>query len=127
MGTPRSPWMAKIYDLLADGDWHDRETLVTAAMPLVPPGKAARTAAADRERMHAARRRQGVAVIPSQSRRHDDQAVGARTKVTHSLSGAIRAGHIEQHTVAGVIQIRLPREAAAPSLSDPARTRTTER
>lgn len=106
MATPRSPWMVKVHELLADGHWHDRETLVTAAMPLVPPGKAARTAVDNRDRMAATRRQQGVPVTPSQVRRHDDQTVGARTKVTHSISAALSRGHLQRRIVAGRIQIR---------------------
>ena len=115
MGTPRSPWMVKVYELLADGAWHDRETVVVAAMPLVPPGKAARTAVDNRDRMAATRRQQGVPVNPSQARRHDDQAVGARTKVTHSISAALSYGHLQRRIVDGRPQIRLTPQEDTPT------------
>lgn len=115
MPTPRSPWMVKIYELLADGAWHDRETLVLAAMPLVPPGKAARQAAYDRARLAATRRAQGVPTIPSNGRPQDTQTVGARAKVTHSLSAATRRGHLERRTVDAHPQIRLAPQEDTPT------------
>lgn len=115
MATPRSPWMVKVYELLADGHWHDRETVVVAAMPLVPPGKAARTAVDNRDRMAATRRQQGVPVTPSQVRRHDDQTVGARRKVTHSISAALSRGHLQRRTVDGRPQIRLTPQEDTPT------------
>ena len=119
MPTQRSPWLVKIHELLADGAWHDREALVDAAMPLVPPGKAARQAAYDRARLAATRRAQGVPTIPSNGRPQDTQTVGARTKVTHSLSAATRRGHLERRTVNGVIQIRLANVKVRPHRHTP--------
>ena len=107
MPTQRSPWMVKIHELLADGAWHDRETLVDAAMPLVPPGKAARQATYDRARLAATRRAHGVPETPSNGRPQDPHTVGARTKVTHSLCAATRRGLLQRRTVDGRIQIRL--------------------
>lgn len=115
MGASRSPWMVKVYELLADGAWHDRETLVLAAMPHVPPGKAARQAAYDRARLNTRRRTRGVPEVPSSSRPQDPQTVGARTKVTHSISAALRYGHLQRRTVAGRPQLRLTPQEDPPT------------
>lgn len=107
MSTPRSPWMVKVHELLADGDWVDREELMAAAMPVVPPGKAERQAKVERNRQDAARRRRGDTVIPSNSKPSDPVAVGARIVVAHSLGTAVGQGRLERRRLAdGRIQIR---------------------
>ena len=106
MATPRSPWMVKVHELLASGDWVDREALMAAAMPLVPPGKATRAAAYQRDRQDAARRRRGDPVIPANSKPMDSQTVGARCVVGHSIGTAVGQGRLQRRTVAGRIQIR---------------------
>lgn len=109
MGTPRSPWMVKIHQLLESGDWVDREQLVTAAMPLVPPGKAARQAKVERDRQEAVRRRRGGPVIRANSRPSDQVAVGARIVVAHSLGTAVGQGRLERRRLDdGRLQIRIP-------------------
>jgi hypothetical protein len=42
VSPPLAPWSRRILELLADGAWHDREELITAAMATVPPGMAFR-------------------------------------------------------------------------------------
>lgn len=115
MGASRSPWMVKVYELLADGAWHDRETLVVAAMPHVPPGKAARQAAYDRARLNTRRRTRGVPESPSSSRPQDPQTVGARTKVGHTIGNAISRGQLQHRTVDGRPQIRLAPQEDTPT------------
>lgn len=108
MGTPLSPWMAKVYDQLADGEWHDRDTVTTTAMPLVPPGKAIRQN--QQERAHTAdqRRTAGAPLVPGNSRPGDPQAAGARSLVIRGIGAAARFGRIERRTVDGITQIRIP-------------------
>lgn len=107
MGTPRSPWMVKIHELLADGGWHDREDLMAAAMPLVPPGKAERQAKVERDRQDAARRRKGDPIIRANSKPSDPVAVGARIVVGHSLGTAVDQGRLQRRRLPdGRIQIR---------------------
>jgi hypothetical protein len=100
--------MVKVHELLASGDWVDREHLVTTAMPLVPPGKAERQAKVERDRHDAARRRRGDPVIRANSKPSDSVAVGARIVVAHSLGTAVGQGRLQRRRLPdGRIQIRL--------------------
>lgn len=42
MGRPPSMWLQRAYEILADGEWHDREKVVREMMRAVPPGRAYR-------------------------------------------------------------------------------------
>lgn len=107
MGAPRSPWMVRAYELLADGDWHDRDAVVTAVMPLVPPGKAIRQHQRDLEGARARRAANGAPPSPAGRRPGNPTTSGARRKAMNAISRATADGRIERRTVAGVTQIRL--------------------
>lgn len=70
MATPTSPWRAKVLEVLADGEWHHVEELVTAGVATVPPGKGYRTGERNRR----------------------CKTPGARTRVRGDADTAISAG-----------------------------------
>ena len=86
----------RLDELLADGQWHDRDTILTELMAHVPPGKAIRRAidqrAGDR------RRRNGHAQMtnPEFSQPQDNQRVGARSIARDVLNSAVTRGTIER-------------------------------
>lgn len=87
MATPTTPWYDRIVEVLADGEWHRREELIQAAIPLVPPGQAHRAAEKDRVRRS-----------QSPTRVRGDQATaiaaGARRLVDEALRGLVRYGRV---------------------------------
>jgi hypothetical protein len=107
MATRRSPWMTKVYELLADGNWHDLEQLLEAAMPLVPPGVARRQAVHARDKWRENHGHTGPRVHPALSRPQDPVRVGARRKVMDSISSAKQRGQIEQRGSGSGRQLRL--------------------
>lgn len=107
MAPPRSPVRLRLDELLADGDWHDREPIVLALMPLVPPGQAVRRANLNRSRWRADHGCQPHDGTHGGTPPRDDQAVGARSIVTGLLSTLVGAGRLERRGDAGRTQIRL--------------------
>lgn len=88
MSTPRAPWATSILDQLADGEWHDRDEVLTVAARTVPPGVAYRLGEAERRRTNEGSRTRG-----------DDTtsiAAGARRKAREGLFKLLRAGHVER-------------------------------
>ena len=106
MPTPKSPARNRLDELLADGEWHDREQLVRALMPLIPPGQAVRTATRNRAGKRRRRAEQGMEPTPKYGRPADEQTVGARTCAYSVIATAVRFHTAERRTVAGRIQIR---------------------
>ncbi len=104
MSDPMSPATARLYELLADGDWHDRSKLLDEIAPLVEPGKAYRKGETRRQRNGA---RSGAV------RMHGDHqtaiAAGARELAHNRIKSAIANGRIESRTVDGHVQIRAAR------------------
>jgi hypothetical protein len=114
MPTPKTRVRVRLEELLADGDWHDREPVIAELMPLVEPGKASRVAL----QLRAHNRRQRVAagrtgphngggVTPS------DRA-GARYIARRTIGSAAKRGTVETRTVDGTVQIRLATGAGTP-------------
>lgn len=103
----RTPWTAKVVELLADGEWHPRETVIVEAMKTFPPGRAFR--AGERERARLAER-DGYQYGP---RRHGDDdtsvSTGARRRVMGNVHSLIKAGRLERALVDGVDCLRLAR------------------
>lgn len=107
MPTPKSPARLALDQVLADGEWHDRSTVIGLIAPHVPPGQAVRTARRLREHQAATRRRQGVARNPSQSRARDAQTVGAHDIARSTINRAADFGAIERTTAPdGTVLIR---------------------
>lgn len=84
MATPPSPAYRRIMELLADGEWHDVETIVVAAMRAVPPGPAFR----EGERL---RQRKGG---PAVRTRGSAIETGARSIARDALRGMVRFGGV---------------------------------
>ncbi len=110
MPAPKTPQRVRLDELLADGEWHDREPLVVAAAAAVPPGVAARHArhqrAAWRARYH---RRNGTAPPPTAiGRPSDDVRVGARHLAITAIRTAVAQRAYQQRTLPDgtTIQIR---------------------
>lgn len=87
-----------MHELLADGDWHDRDHIIAGMVPLVPPAKAARAAERDRQRQAASTHR---------IKNHDRVVeVGARIIVRNAIKQAVADGTVERRTVEGRTEIR---------------------
>lgn len=82
----------RILEVLADGEWRTLDELVRAAGPLVPPGRAARWAEADRVRSNA----KTSAALRPRVRPADEIAVGRRDIVRRSMRGLVRAGKVQR-------------------------------
>ena len=67
MATPRSPWTARMDEVLDDGEWHELEEVLAAGITMVPPGRAYRKGEWNRLRLkgpatrHVGTREQSVA------------------------------------------------------------------
>ena len=96
----RSPSRRAIDQMCADGDWHARGPLLTAAIAAVPPGQAIRTAQATR-----AQRRKGATAL--EYRQSDAQTVGARAIGREAVNSAMRSPEYELTVIDGVRCIRL--------------------
>jgi hypothetical protein len=89
--TPMSPARAVALELLADGEWHDREQLLDQMARAVPPGKAFRVG--ERRRTATRRRPNG----PGPRVRGDDTtsiAAGAREVARKALFALARTAKI---------------------------------
>ncbi len=93
--------------ILADGEWHDRDELVAAALDRVPPGAASRRAVKANERRRA-RYRETHAVTrgPQGGRALDAARAGARLIVGDAINGAVTRGVYERRRHQGVTQVR---------------------
>lgn len=106
MAPPKGPARLALDELLADGLWHDREEAIRHVTAHIPPGHAIRTA--DKAR-RTQRTRAGYTGTPNPniSRRHDDQAAGARHVARATVGSAIAGGTVQrQHTPDGRVLIR---------------------
>lgn len=112
MTPPRSATRLRLEELLADGEWHDREPIVQALMLVVPPGQAVRRAHHTRARWRTDHGCQPYTGATGGTPPRDDQAVGARSLAMGLITTLVTVGRLERRTVAGVIQIRLRREDA---------------
>lgn len=104
MNAPLSPWTAKAAELLADGEWRDREWLIRQLTPLVPPGMAMRQA--EKARVNASSK-PGRTPPPERlvPRSVEFQVqTGRRAKIVNMLSAWKR---IETKTEDGKVWIRL--------------------
>lgn len=113
MPTPKTPARRRLDELLADGEWHDREQLILDTVGIIPPGIAARHARDCRTRARAvdanrAARDGRIPRAPSGGRGPaDDTRVGARSIATRTLRRALDRHAYEARTHRGVAQIRL--------------------
>jgi hypothetical protein len=91
--APLTMHMAKVYEMLADGQWHDREPVVRAAATAVLPGPAKRNmlAADERER----RRRLSDERRPDRVG-HDDRSLIRRGQRRVALLGITRSQRIDK-------------------------------
>lgn len=114
MPPPLTPWTAKIYELLADGQWHDREPVVAAAAKAVPPGRAKRTAEDERVRERGRRATKG---LPPLKPRTDAELIqmGQRAIALLVLN---RNRRIETRGRKGARQVRLLPRIAPEQASD---------
>ena len=110
---PKTPARQRVDELLADGAWHDRDTVIAEAVGVVPPGVAARRARRDRtaaREYDAARAEQaGRARRPGVGGRGpgDDVRVGARSIVRDVISSAVDRGALQRRRNVDRIEIRL--------------------
>lgn len=88
MPTPRSAQYQAILHVLADGEWHQRDELLTAGAQTVAPGRAFRVGEGNR-----LRRRDGA-----RTRGDSDTSIrtGAREVTRKSLFRALKSGTVEQ-------------------------------
>lgn len=100
MGTPLSPWRARVQEVLSDGEWHDFEQVVRDAMRLVPPGKAFRHAERNRLRQHPGPRTRGDEGVAIHS--------GQRQIVATSIYAGIKRGVLERRKFGSVDLLRDP-------------------
>ena len=91
MSAPLAPWSKAISAVLADGRWHTRDELFAAALPTIPPGRAARRGELDREINRASR-----GAEPAPRRKGDAHYTGARTIVRGVLRSAVIRGRVER-------------------------------
>lgn len=79
-----APVTLKVLDALADGEWHDQEDVIEAAMYVTPPGEAFR---------HASKRSNALV-----DRRSQDEIIasGQRTKAIDSINSLIANGRVER-------------------------------
>lgn len=101
------PWTRKITELLADGEWHDREQVLAIGAAAVPPGIAFRRGELDR-----ARKRPLGPGPRVRGDRATSIATGARTIVQRTIDNQVRQGLIERS--AGHQSYRRTSKAAAP-------------
>lgn len=109
MPTPKSAARRRLDELLADGTWHDRATIVAAIEPLVPPGKASRHAQAERDRNRWAREKAkgGPLGPPTGGGTPSSDRTGAHDIAMRTLNRAVQTGAIERRTLPdGTVQIR---------------------
>lgn len=89
MGTPLSPWSARMDDVLADGEWHELEEVLAAGVKIVPPGMAYRKGEWNRLRLkgpdtrHVGTRERSV-------------ATGARIIARKSIESRLQRGTVER-------------------------------
>lgn len=114
MPTPKTPQRVRLDELLADGAWHDREPLISAAAAAVPPGVAARHAtrarAAYRAKYARWLNRHGLTPRPAVggAAPADDVRVGARALADIALRSAVRTGAYQQRALRdGTVRYRL--------------------
>jgi hypothetical protein len=102
MGRRPTEWRLRVLEILADGQWHDREPVVLDAMRLVPPGKAFRRGEQYRERVSTGERKRGS----------DDDSIrtGQRAYVSETIQTSLKSGVIEKRVENGVYQIRMAPE-----------------
>jgi hypothetical protein len=93
MGTASTAWGARIDQLLADGEWHEREHLITAGIEEVPPGIAYREGEKLRRKERSGRVAPEGRVLGS---RAVSVAAGARSLVRQAIRNRIRKGTAER-------------------------------
>jgi hypothetical protein len=91
----RTPWSGLIRQILLDGEWHDRMTVVRTAAALVPPSVAYRKA--EKHRLASSTQR-GTPPVPERVRgdTHDAVKVGSRHVVTDNLWSMYQNGAVER-------------------------------
>lgn len=102
MPNPKTPERRRLDEILADGAWHDRETVVAALAPLVAPGVATREAERNRRHTNGHDRQR----TKGHGQAHD---VGARLIAIKRIGTGVRPGKIEQRRHAGRVEIRAAR------------------
>lgn len=112
MGTPLSPWRARVHEILSDGEWHDLEQVVRDAMRLVPPGKAYRQAERNRKRQHPGPRTRGDEGTAIHS--------GQRQLVMSSVHAAVRRGVLERRSFGSAVLLRDPNQTGSSTPVPPA-------
>lgn len=98
MNKPLTEWRKRINEILADGEWHDREEVVQDAMRLVPPGVAFRRG--EYYRVKALRKQYGKEAAQERARQKGDDRdailAGKRALVAEALQGSLASGAIEK-------------------------------
>jgi len=84
----KSPARLAVDQVIADGDWHDREELIAAAMAVIPPAVAYRRAEVNRTRKTTGLRSRGG--------RDDAVRAGSRDLARRLIDEAVRRGSIER-------------------------------
>lgn len=93
MGTTSTAWGACIDELLADGEWHEREELIVAGVAVVPPGVAYREGEKLRRKDRSGRAAPEGRVLGS---RGVSVAAGARSIVRQAIRNRTRKGTAER-------------------------------
>lgn len=100
MSGPLSPQLARAYELLSDGEWHDREVILREIVKVITPGIAVRHA-------EMVRKTSGKGVAPAERKKPRSQefliASGKRSLARQTLRGS----RIEHRTLDdGRVQVR---------------------
>jgi DNA invertase Pin-like site-specific DNA recombinase len=93
----RTPWGARILEQLADGQWHNRWTVVVHASSSVPHGRAWRRNQAERKHP----------TDPDHAQAYAHADAGAVSIVSDTLGGLCRRGHVETRGTGKDKMIRL--------------------
>jgi hypothetical protein len=93
-----SPQTMKLLSLLEDGNWHEREDLIVATIPVVPPGIAYRRAEKNRSYnlTHREGEPNGIRPRVKQTDASFIIATGARAAATESLASLQANGRVEK-------------------------------
>lgn len=91
----KSPWSNVVRQMLLDGKWHDRMTVLRTAAAQVPPSVAYRKAESHR---YSSSRKRGGPGVPERVRgdTHDAVQAGSRQMVSDVLYAMYQGGNIEK-------------------------------
>lgn len=107
-GRERSPWLAKIYELTSDGQWHDRDSLEVQASTCVPTGIAVRHIEKARQRVS------GEGTVRKRPHGAGDLTLaGQMVLAREAVRGLLRTGRLEAKEEDGKTLVRM---ATAPLL-----------